>query len=70
MVLDSLHNRSISLRLNFLTSQLEILIAPMLVVVMRVKYDILVNAYYTVAHSKYLINDDYDNGGGGGGSPI
>lgn len=31
-----------TVRLNFLTSQLEILIAPVLLVVMKVKYDILV----------------------------
>lgn len=32
----------------------------MLIIVMKVKYYILANAY-TVAHSKYLINDEGDD---------
>lgn len=40
--------------------QLERLIAPVLLVVVKVKYDMLVK-YLFVAQGKYLINDDNDN---------
>lgn len=57
-----------TVRFNFLSGQLEILIVPVLIVAMKVKYCILPNVY-TVAHRKYVINDE-ENGNKDDDGPI
>lgn len=57
-----------TVRFSFLSGQLEILIVPMLIVVIKVKYYILPNVY-TVACRKYVINDE-ENGNKDDDGPI
>lgn len=48
-----------TVRFSFLSSQLEILIAPVLIVIMKAKYYNLASVY-TVARRKYAIHAEQD----------